>query len=495
MQMRVVIVGAGNSGQQLAARLGSRHPVMLLDSKAECLERFGQSGEPADVARELTGQKGVRCVRGDGTSRLILASLFDSEIPCALVAMAGSDEVNLEVGRIGYGLGYRPVIAIVHDPVNASSFTQEHVTALEQAELLADQVERSIKYSGAMVPTGIGLGRGELVEIRLVPTSPILDRPLKKLAPDRWRVAAVFRADELIVPTGDTRLQVDDRVLLVGDPTVLPTVAEYLRLGTPQFPRQIGPNVVTLEFGGPDQELAAEAEAIACASQAVHLVRGQPGAADNAPKTEIDPLVQPACQVKIQLASFALPQMTDPSWEIRLGQQRPGLLVCRPRSRGLLGRLLGQHGPDAELCDRAPAPVVFGRGKTPYRRILLPVSDSAINIRSAELAIDITRQLQASLTAVNVDLPRYLSGLSEEDVHSEVVPVRRLCELYEIPLDYRHFEGNPVHELVGESGNHDLMVVARHQGRRDNYFNPDIALRLARKAKCSVLVLTIRPEA
>ena len=29
-----------------------------------------------------------------------------------------------------------------------------------------------------------------------------------------------------------------------------------------------------------------------------------------------------------------------------------------------------------------------------------------------------------------------------------MVPIRRLCELYEVPLEYRHREGNPIHHLV-----------------------------------------------
>ena len=91
-----------------------------------------------------------------------------------------------------------------------------------------------------------------------------------------------------------------------------------------------------------------------------------------------------------------------------------------------------------------------------------------------------------------MDLPRYISGLSEEDIHREVVPVKKLCELYEVPLDYRHREGNPVRGLLDEAAAHNLVVVARRHGRRDNYFDPDVALRIARQAPCSVIVLTVR---
>lgn len=489
--MRVVIVGAGGTGGELASRLASRHQILLVDNRVGCLEEYGSAIVPEKSAVEAAGQTGVTCVRGDGSSRLVLQALYSPKWSCALVALAGNDEVNLEVGRLGRAVGFDPVIAVQHEDQYADRYGVEHITAINRSDLLADQVELSLHHKGAVVPSGIGLGRGELVEIRLVRTSPILNRPLKNLAPYRWRVAAVFRGNDLIVPTGDTTLQVDDRVLLVGDPKILPSVAEYLRLGTPQFPRPYGANVVTLEFGGPDEKLEQEAEGLACASGAVHLVRGIPGAEDTAPREEPEILTYPECKGAVERATFPLPATDDPRFFEKATLQRAGVFMVRPMHRGIFARLLGLQGNDAGLCDQFQSPVLFSRGTFPYRKILLPVSASEISIHAAEMAIDITRQLSGSLTAVNVDLPRYISGLSEEDIHREVVPVKKLCELYEVPLSYRHREGNPVRGLLDEAASHDLVVMARRHGRRDNFFDPDVALRIARRAACSVIVLTV----
>ncbi len=494
MSQRIVIVGASNTGCELAERLSSRHPVFLLDKREERLKQFGKVLEPADASEKLQ-QRGVIPIMGDGTSRLVLRQLLDPDFQCALVAAAGSDDYNHEIGRLGKELGFEPVVAIQHHPSEAERYRKENITALDRSALLADTIGRSLRNQGAVVPTCVGLGKGELVEIRLLRTSPVINRPLKKLAPHRWRVAAVFRDDALIVPTGDTLLQVDDRVLLVGDCKILPTVAEYLRLGTPQFPRPFGPNVVTLEFGGSDEKMKAEGHGLACNSNAAHLVRGTPEGETKEPEEVAELLTEPQCKGDFKLASFALPPIDDPAFGQQLSRQRPGVVLIQPVRRSLAARILGLQGADATVCDQVSSPVLFCRATHPYKRILLSVSNSDLNIRSAETAIDITRQLEASLTAINVDLPRYISGESEEVIHQEVVPIRRLCELYEVPLDYRHREGNPVKHLVEESKHHDLLVMARPWGRRDNFFDPDVALRLARAAHCSVLVLTIRPEA
>jgi len=493
METRVVIVGAGETGCELASRLGKQHQVILVENKIDCSARVGDPVELLVLDQTIAGRRGVFWVRGDGSSRLVLDTLHDPDANSALVAVAGDDRVNLEVGRLGRETGFDPVVAVQHDTTNAELYRQHNVTALDRTRLLADQVERSLRAQGAVVPSGIGLGRGELVEIRLLNASPVLKRPLKDLAPYRWRVAAVFRGEELIVPVGDTELEVDDRVLLVGDPRVLSTVVEYLRKGTPQFPRPYGPNVVTLEPTGEDRGLAEEAEGLACACGAAHLRRGLPGVEDNDLDNETEPLTVPMCKGDTRRGTFSAPGLEHSDFTARVMRQRPGVVVARASGRPWYRRLLGLGGGDADLCDRLRVPVLFARGKFPYRRVLLTLSGSGLDIPAAELAIDLTRQLEAGLTAVNVDLPQYISGLSEEKAHEEVEPIRKLCEMYEVPIEYRHHEGNPVRHILAETRSHDLVVVARRFQRRDTYFDPDVSLRIARGARCSVLVLTVHP--
>ena len=493
MEMRVVIVGAGNIGRELAARLGARHQVLLLDTRAGHLELYGQPLEPGQGVTDLAGGRGVRYVRGDGTSRLVLSALFDPDLRCGLVAVTATDEANHEAGRLARAIGYDPVIAVQYDRRHAERYREERITALDRSQLLADHVERSLHHKGAVIPGGVGFGRGELVEISLQRSSPVLGRPLKQMQLQRWRVAAVFRGDRLIVPTGDTVLEVDDRVLLVGDPDVMASVTDYLRLGTPQFPRPYGPNIVTLELSGPDPGLVAEGEWLATSCAAASVVCGAPGAEDRPPDAaEEAPLAEPDAP-EPRHCSFPLPGEGEPM-SVKVGEQRPGTVVVRPVQRRWYQRLLGLRGPDAELCDALGAPVLFARGSHPYRRLLLPVSYSPLNVASAEVAIDITRRLGTALTAINVDLPAYISGTPIDALHEEVVPIRRLAELYEVPLEYRHREGNPIELIVGEARDDDLIVVVRRRGRRDTYPDPDVALRIARRAPCSVLVVTAGRE-
>jgi trk/ktr system potassium uptake protein len=493
MQMRIVIVGAGDTGMALAKRLSKRHPVLLLDREPEHLEDTEDAEEvhaPESGAAQTQAGSGLLFFKGDGCSRLVLQHLYEEIVNCALVAVTGDDETNLEVGRIGRELGYEPVAALQHSALFGERYSAEHIITLDRTQLVVDEIERSLRHRGAVVARGVGLGRGELVQIRLVRTSPLIGRPLQDLRPHRWRVAAIFRGDDVIVPVGDTTMEADDRVLLVGDPHILATVSEYLRLGKPQFPQPYGPHVITLEYSASDASLLQEAEVFIQKTEAMQIVRGIPDAENVWPRAESDLENEPDADAEADRTTFSLRPPDHDDFGADVVRNLPGLVVTRSEPRPWLARAIGHHGHDAQICDGVNRPVLFARGSAPYKRILLPVSYSELNIPAAEVALDLTRQMEASLTAMNVDHPKFISGLEDEDVHEEVVPIRRLCELYEVELEYRHAWGNPVRHLVRQAAQHDLVVVARWQRRADSYFNPDVALRVAALAPCSVLVLT-----
>lgn len=488
MLTRIVVVGACPAGRRLSERMAAKNQVFLLDFDTEAL----QSCQMIDPAEGLPNQEdvpGLWGIKGDGTSRLTLTKLFDPDRTCSLVTLTGEDDINYEAARLAKSIGYSTIIAQYSDEKNRERFQELNITQLNRTAIISNHIENSLGHFGAVVPTTIGLGKGELVEVRLVRTSPLLNRPLQHIAPYRWRVSAIFRDDKLIVPTGETRLQADDRVLLVGDPKLLPSISEYLRMGTAQFPLQFGPNIVTLEFNGADEALAYESEILKENSRSSRMIRGISGIQNEMimPKT----LLQTNEEVTELPTRFALKDMDDEEFLFKLDEQQAGLVVVRPKQRNFISKLLFVRGMNARLCDLMDTPILFARGTSPYKRILLPVSGSSLDIHAAELAIDITRVLSANLTSVNVDLPTFISGLSDAAIHEEVLPIKSLCKLYEVPLDYRHYEGNPIKHIMQEAANHDLIVMARRKGRKDSASNPDVTLHIARTAPCSVMVLPV----
>lgn len=485
MSVRVVIIGAGSSGEVLARRLAARHEVIVIENAESELSRLRSSWTRGASTTKITYPL-PRLIAGDGTSRLLLSKHIDIHGQTALVALTGDDEVNLELGSLGHDLGFDPVIAMLHDPNNRERYEQKDILVLDRSNIVADQVDRTLCFKGQVTPRGIGLGRGEIVEIRLTAASPLLKKPLRHLAPDSWRIAAVFRADNLLVPTGDTILEEEDRVLLVGQPQALISVARYLRVGEAQFPKQYGNNLTTIEFSRKDAKVSVEARSVAGACEITRLLRCIPEGVANTSKTMADD--------GIMEEIVSMPLVPEREFNKAVATQHPGVVLVPPVSRPWSRRLTGRRSPLSNLCDALVAPVAVCRGSNPYRRILLPVSSSQIAIESAELAIDITRRLGGTLTVATVSVSEIVAGEKNEMEDMDANAVRRLCALYELPFEYKKLEGNPVRAIAQEAAQHDLVVVARRHRRRDTFWNPDVACRIADLAPCTAIIVTVSSE-
>jgi nucleotide-binding universal stress UspA family protein len=107
-----------------------------------------------------------------------------------------------------------------------------------------------------------------------------------------------------------------------------------------------------------------------------------------------------------------------------------------------------------------------------------------------QVAIDLVRMLELPLGVVRVDLPRHF-GPPDTEVEDLEASLMRRCELYRIPVDKLRLEGNPIAKVVEQARRGDLLVVGRRRSSRDSFSQPDVALRIARLAPCSTLVVTL----
>lgn len=475
---RIVIVGAGRTAESLVRRLSALAPVTIVDNSDRALDELeapqSSPGEylgtplPSPVSEHLPlPRSSVNKVTGDGTSRLLLEDLRGPPgSNTALVAATGDDRTNVEVCRLGSELEYRPIVGISIHPSAVPRYEAVGARPIVRATLLGDVVERALRYDGIAVASTIGLGKGDVLEVRVLPTSPFIGQPLMTLDPDRWRVAAIYRRNELVIPTGRTTIEADDRVLLVGDPEILPMVAEDLRVGVPDFPLRFGPNIVVFLPDGPNEQLDREAEILGRTTRAKNVVRV---ALDAPPKEKLDAKVQRALAAD------------------------PGVVIADTAPRGLLDRVLGRSGRNGRLCDTVGVPVLFARGELQSKRIVFVVSPGMPHLRMGDVAIDLARMLDAPLVVEVVELPAFLGG-SDRDAEQAAAGIVKRAELHRLPPTVLRVRGNPIAEVVGSARPDDMLVVTRARGQRDSFATPDLALRIALAAPCSTLVLTGAPK-
>lgn len=458
MKPLLVIAGAGSTGRLIAERLLSRWRIVVVDVDQPALDR-------------LESSEGIRRVCGDATSALVLK---EAELAQAfgILAVTGRDDVNLEVCRLARErFDTRNRYAVVHQTIRVEEFESDGVVTVSRPHAMALAIESRL-LSGKRTPTDVGIGRGEIYEVTILAHSPVVGRPLSSLRPVSWVVAAIYRAGQLVVPHGNTVLEGEDRVLLVGDPSVLPSIADFMHSGTSQFPLQYGSRVVALENG---KSCLEEARYLQQESGALGL------------RVLLPPGVSPPPGEEEQVA-------LEPGWEVRLDaileEQDSGVLVLPAPGVTWRDRLGLGNRRFVNLIERYQEPVLIGRGSFPFKKILLAVTGGEGSSRAAEVALSLTRSVGARLTAVVAVPPVIVSGEgANKRLRDKLDQVAGLGPMYGLAVKTLELQGNPVHAVLNKVQEFDLLVVSHRVNRAFSLTYPDVSRHLLLRSSKSVLVL------
>jgi Trk K+ transport system NAD-binding subunit/nucleotide-binding universal stress UspA family protein len=432
---------------------------------------------------EIPG-RGLKLFALDGTSLLNLkeAGLGASEW---LVAATNRDEVNAEACRLGLSIPDPPkAIGVIRRPEHREKLKEVGAEVVVRPEAVAGLIKNRVERAH-QVASGVGLGQGEIVEIPVLRSSPAVDVRVQDLRARRWLVAAIYRDERYVVPHGHVVIRDGDRLLLTGEPEVLPHIADYLRAGVARFPLQYGVRTVVLARSSQPDWFWGEVQTLA------ERTRGRSVRA-LAPKTAPPPeLAVGRSKLESQLVNA-----TDDLGTI-VRRELPGLdcgCLVLPKGRaGFWNRIGIGHPAFTEILPLLSCPLLLAAGSHPYRRILLPVLDPDPTVLAAELAIDLARQLEIGVTAVAVTPPPFIVG--QEAVEEQKETLRTVMEvgsLYHMKIDQTQIEGNPAKEIARIATKGDLLVIAIPAGRRGSFLNPDTAVQIVTRCESSVLALSHR---
>lgn len=493
MLTRVVVVGAGRTSESIVDRVSRVAPVLVLDVDRQAVDVLAaRLPERSAPAADAPFRHTVEVRLADATSKLTLeACRGEANDRVGFVAATSDDRVNLEAARLAQELGFSPTVAIANEAARAATYEALGARPIVKASVLGQAVERALLLEGLSIATTVGLGKGEILEFKVLPSSVAIGVPLHEIGAHGWRIAAIYRDGALVLPTGNTALAQEDSVLLVGDPRILPIVAENLRTGLPVFPRRHGPHVVAYMPEGRDSDVDAEATYYTKHTRARGLVRVEEGgeARTRAPTPHVSALVEPFdARDEKTFDSAPLGGTTFTEHVHALRSAQPGVVVARIPPRSIWDRLRGVAGRAGELCDALSCPLLFAKGATTPRRIVLAAGAVVADLTTADVAIDLARMFSLPLALVVAELPAFFG---KPDGDAFVAAVEGRARVHQVDITTIRLEGNPIARIRAAVGPEDLIVVARPRGAKDSFTSPDISLRLARVAPCSTLVATV----
>jgi trk system potassium uptake protein len=469
--MKALICGAGKYTRSLLSRLGERWHITLIDRSESVLTELSHNHDT--VAKAITG---------DASSPVLLEEA-DLENSDYVLALTDNDKVNLAVARYAREKGVKHILSVVRQPEFTEQYQGLDVYTLFPADRVAGTMYHYLQDPRINV-FPVSQGQGELVEVLVTRDNWIAGIGIDQLDHPDWRLVAVFRDGAMLPMNDEIRVELGDRIILLGKRNFFRSVCSLLACAHMPFPTTWGRNLLVVLT---DRDPAKNHPVL---DECMYIV----------PQTSIGHL-SVLRHIDTPDPSEYLAEWTG-RYDIRMhvSEKNPirqlpalceeeniALVIIRPLETSFLKSLTTPEM--TALAHSLPCPLLVARKSTPYHRILVPFKGSAKSVLALETAIDMAEQFDAAVDTVVVRQPDFIhegnTGGSPEAIFKRV---REIGHIRKMEIGEILREGNPVREIVAQSEEHDLMIIGSTQ-REKELLSPHVGELLIERAACSVLVI------
>ncbi|MEG2732907.1 MAG: Trk system potassium transporter TrkA, partial [Clostridium sp.] len=209
--MEIIIIGCGKVGLTIAEQLGKEnHNLVMVDTSAERIQALSEDVD----ALKLVGN-------GASINTQLEAGVETADI---LIAVTGSDELNLLCCLIAKKVGHCHTIARVRNPIYSQeiSFIKEQlgISMIINPELAAAmEISRILRFPSAIKIDMFAKGKVELLKFKLEPEFHLNN--LRVMDVDSQLrcdvlICGVERGEEVVIPDGNFVLHDDDKISILA---------------------------------------------------------------------------------------------------------------------------------------------------------------------------------------------------------------------------------------------------------------------------------------
>jgi len=222
---RALIIGGGRIGFRLAS---------LLEENSIYCKVIEQNPDRCAYLAERLNKAIV--LHGDGSDQGLLAeeNIQDMDI---VITLTKDEETNILASLLAKRMGARKSITRIS---KFSYFPLMNAIGLEQVvspRLSAiNTILQHIRKGKVLSAISIKGEQAELIEAVALETSEIVAKPLRNISfPKGAMVAGIIRKENIIIPTGDSVIEPDDRVIIFARREAIPKIEKILAVKLEYF--------------------------------------------------------------------------------------------------------------------------------------------------------------------------------------------------------------------------------------------------------------------
>lgn len=221
--MKIIVIGGGKVGSALCHSLvEENHDVILIEEKESVLQ-------------QLVKRNDIMGLVGNGANYKILeeAGVADCDI---FIALTEKDEVNMIAAVLAKKMGAKETVVRMRNPEYSNSYFKDRnflgFSAIVNPELWAAQyIANSVEFPNAQSVEFFANGRVMLMEFHITKQSQLCHLSLNQFRRkfNGLVVCAIQRGNEVIIPNGESTIQVDDHIFVTGNRTEMIFFHNYIK--------------------------------------------------------------------------------------------------------------------------------------------------------------------------------------------------------------------------------------------------------------------------
>jgi trk system potassium uptake protein TrkA len=222
---KILIVGGGNLGAKLAKAL-EEYPVhtRLIELDRNRCSKLAES------------LKKVVVLQGDGSDQQLLReeNIQDMDLVATLTQ---DDETNILISLLAEQMGARKTVTRVSKFSYLALLSAVGLEKVVSSRLAAvNSILQYVRRGHVLSAMTLKGEEAEVLEAVALETSDIVDKPIRHISfPKGALVVAILRGDKVIVPTGDSVILPQDRIIIFATRNAIPQVEKALMVKLEYF--------------------------------------------------------------------------------------------------------------------------------------------------------------------------------------------------------------------------------------------------------------------